>query len=248
MTEYKDEKEFLNKYDSSKFENLAVTTDLLIFAISDLNTGNYRKLNQKKMSVYLVKREQFPNKDKLSLPGGFVEANASLDDSALKVLKQKTKLDEIYLEQLYTFGDVNRDPRMRIISVAYMALINKQGLSLDNDENWFTIINDNNEIYLENEHNSNNRISINELAFDHKTIIEAGLDRLKNKIEYTDLAFHLLPKEFTLSELQAVYETILGKSLLAPAFRRIIKQKVEKTGNIKQGSGHRPSAFYKLIS
>lgn len=249
MTDYRNEKEFLETYDSKGFEQVSVTTDLLIFAISDLETENYRRLNQKKMSIYLVKRENFPAKDKWCLPGGFVNPRESLEESALAVLKQKTKLNDLYLEQLYTFGDVKRDPRTRIISVAYMALIDKQNLPMQiaRDSNWFHITQKGEDVFLQNEENPEIRFSIGELAFDHSDIIKAGLSRLKNKIEYTDLAFHLLPEEFTLSELQAVYEVILGKSLLAPAFRRMIKPHVVATGNVKQGSGHRPSAFYKQV-
>ena len=99
-----------------------------------------------------------------------------------------------------------------------------------------------------NENNPSIEVDLNTpsaLAFDHHEIIKVGLERLKNKIEYTDLAFHLVPNEFTLTELQNVYEAVLGKKLLAPAFRRTIKSKVIETGNMTSGSGHRPSALFK---
>lgn len=246
-----DEKLFLQQYDSSKFEKVSVTADLLIFAISDLKTENYRKLSQKNMSLFLIKRDQFPFKESYSLPGGFLDPKETLTMCAKKVLKQKTNLDNLYLEQLYTFDEVNRDPRMRILSVAYMALIDRQKLpkSVQNGDNWFNILFKKNKIILQNEQDANIILDLNkpsELAFDHAHIIQSGLTRLKNKIEYTDLAFHLLPTEFTLTEAQNVYEAILGNKLLAPAFRRMIKPHVTPTGKMNEGLGHRPSAFYRL--
>ncbi|MBO7244366.1 MAG: NUDIX domain-containing protein [Alphaproteobacteria bacterium] len=245
----KAEKAFLKTYDSSVFEKLSVTTDLLVFSISDLKTNNYRKLSEKGMSVFLTNREQFPFKDCWSLPGGFVLPQETLEETAKRVLREKIHLDDLYLEQLYTFGEIDRDPRMRIISVAYMALVERSDLpyTLQQSDNWFNIIRGNNRILLRNENNPEIELDLTTsdvLAFDHQKIIEVGLDRLKNKIEYTDLAFHLVPNEFTLTELQNVYEAVLGKKLLAPAFRRTIKSKVVSTGNMTSGSGHRPSELY----
>ena len=246
----KAEKAFLKSYDSSAFEKLSVTTDLLVFSISDLKTNNYRKLSEKVMSVFLANRDQFPFKDCWSLPGGFVSPEETLEETAKRVLREKIHLDDLYLEQLYTFGGVERDPRMRIISVAYMALVERSDLpySLQQSDHWFNICREENKFILRNENNSSIEVDLNTpsaLAFDHHEIIKVGLERLKNKIEYTDLAFHLVPNEFTLTELQNVYEAVLGKKLLAPAFRRTIKSKVHETGNMTSGSGHRPSALFK---
>lgn len=245
----KAEKAFLKSYDSSVFEKLSLTTDLLVFSISDLKTNNYRKLSEKVMSVFLTNRDQFPFKGVWGVPGGFVGLNESLEETAKRVLREKIHLDDLYLEQLYTFGNVQRDPRMRIVSVAYMALIERSDLplSLQQADNWFNIFKEGDKIILKNENNPSLVIDLSELgalAFDHQEIISVGLERLKNKIEYTDLAFHLVPNEFTLTQLQNVYEAILGKKLLAPAFRRVIKSRVEATGNVTSGSGHRPSALF----
>lgn len=245
----KAEKAFLKTYDSSVFEKLSVTTDLLVFSISDLKTNNYRKLSNKVMSVFLANRDQFPFKDCWSLPGGFVSPKETLEEAAKRVLREKIHVDDLYLEQLYTFGEVERDPRMRIISVAYMALVERSDLpySLQQSDNWFNIFREDNKIILRNEKDSGVEFDLNVpsvLAFDHQEIIKIGLERLKNKIEYTDLAFHLVPNEFTLTELQNVYESVLGKKLLAPAFRRSIKSKVIPTGNMTSGNGHRPSELY----
>ncbi|MDO5557743.1 MAG: NUDIX domain-containing protein [Clostridia bacterium] len=259
------EKKFLESYDSSEFEKVSLTTDALIFSISNESQDNYRKTNKKHFTVLLVKREDYPFKDMWSLPGGFVDVNENLEDSVNRILKRETNLSNIYLEQLYTFGEVNRDPRMRIISTAYMSLIdkNKIGCSLTKQAKWFDIsMNEEKnkiELYLKNgdevlkvvlKRNKNGDLSVsknNDIAFDHSLILYKGIERLKNKIEYTDIAFNLLPRYFTLSELQQVYELILNKKLLAPAFRRIIKDKVMSTGEYKTGEGHRPAALFKKV-
>ena len=250
MLQNEAEKAFLKSYDSSVFEKLSVATDLLVFSISYVKTNNYRKLPEKIMSVFLTSRDQFPFKNMWSLAGGFVGPLESPEETAKRVLKQKIHLEDLYLEQLYTFGDVGRDPRTRIISIAYMALIDRNDLPLHLQQSdcWFNILREEGKLVLQNENNPELRIDLNDpnaLAFDHTKIIKVGLERLKNKIEYTDLAFHLVPDEFTLTELQNVYEAILGKKLLAPAFRRVIKSKVQETGNVTSGSGHRPSALYR---
>ena len=244
------EKEFLKSYDSSVFEKLSVATDLLIFSISDVKTDNYRKLPEKIMSVFLTNRDQFPFKNVWSLAGSFVRPKESLEETVSRVLKEKVHADDLYVEQLYTFGNVNRDPRTRIISVSYMALVERSDLpiGLQQSDGWFNILKSNGKLILQNENNPDLKFDLsmeNALAFDHAEIIKVGLERLKNKIEYTDLAFHMVPDEFTLTELQNVYEAILGKKLLAPAFRRVMKSRVEATGKTTSGSGHRPSVLFK---
>lgn len=268
MAHNESEREFLEKYKKEVYEKLSVTTDLLIFSISDAPKANYRKLNEKNFSIFLIKRPELPAKGTWSLPGGFVDVKESLEEAANNVLKKKTGLSNLYMEQLYTFGNVNRDPRTRVISTVYMALIDKNRLpkEISESENWFNITVENDRKFtLKNvndesialsfsipkvegifQPNIHSKIEGSPLAFDHALIIAAGVLRLKNKLEYTDLVFHLMPETFTLTELQQVYEAILGKKLLAPAFRRMIASQVEKTGEIKYGAGHRPSALFKL--
>ena len=267
--EYKSEEEFLKAYDSSMFEKLSVTTDILILSVANGDQENYRKLNQKYFSVLLVKRQEYPFKDKWCLPGGFVKIDESLDDAATRILANETNLHNIYTEQLYTFGAVNRDPRMRIVSTSYMALVDKNRLDdkLYENASWFNIMVLEDEktidVTLENgteEIRFTIKKTLNELttdrykyeivkndnlAFDHPIVIVAGMERLKNKIEYTDIVFNMMPEYFALGELQQVYEVILGKKLLDPAFRRIIADKVEKTTKVKTGGGHRPSALFR---
>lgn len=267
---YKTEEEFLREYDPNKFEKLSITTDILVFSISDEETSNYRKTSTKKMSVLLVKRGDYPFKNKWCLPGGFVGIDEDLDLAPIRILKSETNVDNIYLEQLYTFGSINRDPRMRVVSTSYIALIDKKILDINIKENarWFTIdsILEKNNIITINLSSDAEEINFSikkilreqttdrysfeivdnkYIAFDHPLVILSGIERLKNKIEYTDIVFNMMPEYFTLGELQQVYEVILDKKLLDPAFRRIIMKKVEKTNKIKTGGGHRPSVMYK---
>ena len=268
MKDYKNEQEFLKSYDPNQYERLSLTTDILVLSVSSNDSSNYRKTDEKKMSVLLVKRDNYPFKDMWCLPGGFVGYNEELDEAPKRILKDETNLDNIYLEQLYTYGGVDRDPRMRVISTSYMSLIDKNMLDINLNKNasWFditlfeedntvTIVLDNNQetlsfkIKKELREKTTDRyafkvIENNSIAFDHPLVILAGLERLRNKIQYTDVVFNMMPKYFTLGELQKVYEVILGKKLLDPAFRRIIQDKVKKTNKMKTGEGHRPSVLF----
>lgn len=266
---YRNEEEFLSHYDSSQFEKPSVTSDVLVFSVADEPQGNYRKLNEKHFAVLLVKRTDYPFKDKWCLPGGFIGIDETTNEAAKRVLKSETNLEDIYLEQLYTFDEVKRDPRMRIISVSYMALVDKNKLQnkLSSNASWFNmkVLEDDKTISvtLDNgnesfsfsvgkelrEHTTDRyeyKVIKNEnLAFDHPLVIASGISRLKNKLEYTDIVFNMMPEYFTLGELQQVYEVILNKKLLDPAFRRIISSKVIKTDKVKTGGGHRPSVLFK---
>ena len=247
----------------------AFTTDLLIFSVSKGEAKTCRALTDKYFSILLVKRTKEPYKDKWCLPGGFVKSDETLDNAADRILAKETNLHNIYKEQLFTFSDIERDPRARVISTAYMALIDREKLNdkLSDEASWFNIhlkeednlVN----ILLENgkdeitfsiqksiEDKTTNKckyivVENNNIAFDHSEIIMTGLDRMKNKIQDTDIIFNLMPEYFTLGELQQIYEVILGKKLLDPAFRRIVADKVEKTNKTTKTGGHRPSAMYK---
>ena len=270
---YNSEEEFLKNYNPDEFEKLSMTADILIFSVSNEEVDNYRKTDKKKMSILLVKRDNYPFKDKWCLPGGFIDINEDLDDAPKRILKRETNVENIYLEQLYTFGSVKRDPRMRVISTSYIALIDKNKLNnnLSSNASWFdiTLYEENNnivDITLTNgtdiiffkiekilREQTTDRYSFkilknDSLAFDHPLVILSGIERLKNKIEYTDIVFNMMPEYFTLGELQQVYEVILGKKLLDPAFRRIIASKVEKTKKMKTGGGHRPSYLFRYKS
>jgi ADP-ribose pyrophosphatase YjhB (NUDIX family) len=269
MKKYKNEKDFLASYNPNKYDKLSLRTDILIFSVSDGGQENYRKLSKKYFSVLLCKRDTYPYKDKWSLPGGFVKIDEDIEAAAIRILKDKTNIHDIYLEQLYTYGSPNRDPRMRVISTSYMALIDKNKINdkLPENVSWFnvTALEDKKyiDVTLDNgcetikfkikktlKEKTTDRYKYeieknDKLAFDHPLIITSGISRLKNKLEYTDIVFNMMPEYFTLGELQQVYEVILGKKLLDPAFRRIIANKVVKTTKMQTGGGHRPSVLFK---
>lgn len=275
------EAQFLKQYDASIFERPSVTVDMLIFTVMDKEKENYRRLPEKCLKVLLIKRGDHPYMGQWALPGGFVSVHESIDEAARRELKSETNVDNIYMEQLYTFGDVNRDPRTRVISCAYMALVDSSSLELrageDADEaKWFNVkysethvaktINEKLvkiELWSEDEKLSavvkiteevhgkitNSRRELVEtegIAFDHGMIIAYALHRLRNKIEYTDIAFNLMPEYFTLTELQQVYEVILDKELLAAAFRRKVADRVIETDEFTKDAGHRPSKLYRF--
>lgn len=222
------EKEFLSHYHPEKYACISITVDAIVFGVMKDTTDNYRKLDKQSLKILLVKRENYPYKDCYSLPGGFVGEKETFEDTLQRVLTDKTGLSDIYSEQLYTFGSVERDPRMRIVSCAYISLVDIKQAKIEGAE-WFDI----------------EDIRGMELAFDHRMIIEEALKRLRGKINYTDIVFHMMPQEFTISELQEVYEIILGKKLLQAAFRRTISEKLENTGKMTSNAGHRPSRIFR---
>ena len=270
MKTYKSEEEFLKDYDVTMFDQLSMTADILLISVSDQEQNNYRKNSKKMMSILLVKRDDYPYKDKWCLPGGFLNPKKeTLEECARRVLKTETNLSNIYLEQLYTYDGLNRDPRTRVVSTSYIALVDKNSLTdminpkacwfditlIEEKDNIVNITLDNNiellhlSIKKTLREKTTDRYSFkslnNVLAFDHDLIVLAGLERLKNKVNYTDIVFNMMPEYFTLGELQQVYEVILNKKLLDPAFRRIIKDKVVKTNKMKTGEGHRPSVLFR---
>ena len=270
MTKYRSEKEFLKDYDSSRFEKLSMTADILILSVSSKDTDNYRKTDQKCMSILLVKRKEYPFLNKWCLPGGFLNPKTeTLEECAKRVLKRETNLSNIYLEQLYTFDALDRDPRMRVVSTGFVALIDKNQLTEKVEyASWFDVVKLEEKNHVVKIVLSNGEEIINfsikkelrkkttdrydyiikeneDLAFDHARVILAGIERIKNKVNYTDVVFNMMPEYFTLGELQQVYEVILNKKLLDPAFRRIIANKVEKTERMKTGEGHRPSYLFR---
>lgn len=268
--EYKSEKEFLANYNVNKYKQVSLTTDILLLSVSEEINNNYRKNSNKKMSILMIKRHNYPYKDMWCLPGGFLNPDTeTFEDSTKRILKTETNLSNIYLEQLYTYDSLDRDPRCRVISTSYMALVDKNRLTDKINENasWFdvsiyeddgksitVVLNNGTDVIkfvisktLRELTTDRYTFKVKEnklIAFDHPLVIVAGIERLRNKLLYTDIVFNMMPKYFTLGELQQVYEVILGKKLLDPAFRRIIKEKVVKTDKIEAGKGHRPSYLF----
>ncbi|ADL53162.1 NUDIX hydrolase [Clostridium cellulovorans] len=279
------EEEFLKNYREEDYERPSITNDMIIFTTDDKLEGNLRKVPKKGMQVVLVKRDNHPHKDMWAIPGGFVDIKESLEDGAKRKLKEKTGIDNVYIEQLYTFGDVDRDKRTRVISVGNMALIEKESTDLTKmaltKSKWFwinkTLIERvSNKQYVINTHllelkseyeevqmnyevtekieknifrrrETNYKLldnSNNQLAFDHYKILDYGIDRLRNKIEYTPIAFNLLPRLFTVKELQNVYEAIMGREILN--FRRKMGEMIVETDEVIEGKPFRPAKVFKF--
>lgn len=204
----------------------AVTVDLVLMTVAD---GI--------LSVLLQRRVEEPFADQLALPGGFVGIEEALDDAARRVLVGKAGVaaqDSAWLEQLYTFGDPQRDPRMRTVSVAYFALLPHA--------------------VLERAVTSKADLALRPvtepgepLAFDHAAIIAAAHERLRGKLDYTPIAFALLPDLFTLRDLQTVHEAIIGTALNKPAFRRRMLDTgwIEATGERETETPFRPAELYR---
>lgn len=236
------EKSFLQNYRHQDYEKLSLATDILIFT---LDTEHH-------LQILLNKRTQFPYKDSWALPGGLVQIEESLEETAGRVLKQKTGLSDLHLEQLYTFGEIDRDPRMRIVTVAYIALIPRDSLSTPEKNASFFRISEQDKGF---DFLGSEEVFENALAFDHRHIIRIAIQRMRGKLHYTDIALRLLkdPHRFTLFELQKIYEAIENKKYDTPNFRRYFKNRYENTGLIRKTDetstefSKRPSSYYDLV-
>lgn len=241
-------------YDPTKYDRPSVTVDTVLLKLSDKeeNADNVRC----GLDVLLVKRTEEPFAGQWCLPGSFVNTDETLEDAARRGLADKTGVDfsEIFTEQLYTFGEVERDPRMRIISVSYMGIVRSDStLVLEAGKNasevaWGTITrHDSGDIDI-TVHCIDGDVTIpaSHLAFDHENILECAISRIANKVEYTDIAFNFLAHEFTLGEVMGAYEAILSKRLDKSNFRKFIKRFVNESGKYETGVAHRPSKIYTL--
>ncbi len=281
------EAEFLANYHAGTYDRPSVTVDMLIFTVTDEEKKNYRKLPEKALRLLLIRRGNHPYINRWALPGGFVGVGESLDEAARRELKEETNIGDIYMEQLYTWGDVARDPRTRVISVSYMALADSSSLRIEagddaTDAAWFTVSckldqqektvtargyvlqqlvnlklwNEDQELSatvktvktVEDKVTTVKReiATCSGIAFDHAKIIEYAIQRLRNKIEYTDIVFSLMPEQFTLTHLQQVYEVILDTRLLKANFRRKIAGMVVETDEYTKDAGHRPSKLFRF--
>lgn len=202
----------------------ALTVDCVVFGV-----------DEEGLKLLLVQRRHDPFRDCWALPGGFVGMEETTDQAALRELSEETGTRDVYLEQLYTFSGVDRDPRERVVSVAYYALVAPSDLKIragsdTKDVRWF------------------HARELPELAFDHRDIVRVGLERLAGKVRYQPVGFELLPKKFTLSQLQRMYEHILGHSLDKRNFRRsFLKTGVlEALEEYQTGVAHRPSQLFRF--
>lgn len=204
----------------------AITTDVVIMTIRN-----------KQLQVLLIKRKSVPFQGRWALPGGFLNMQEDLRQCASRELEEETGVTGVFLEQLYTFGSPDRDPRERVISVAYYALIPSDVLQLRAATDaqavaWYVID------------------ELPQLGFDHLKIIDIARQRLIAKLDYSTIAFQFMPVEFTLSELQSVYEIILNSEMDKRNFRKwvLALEQIEETGNERKHGAYRPAKLYRLIN
>lgn len=207
-----------------KYARPALTVDVVVFG-----------LDEDDLQVMLVQRDLPPFAGEWALPGGFVDVDESLDEAARRELVEETGLREIYLEQLYTFGKVDRDPRDRVVTVAYYALVNLEGHEVRASSDarnaaWFSL-ND-----------------LPELAFDHRKILAIAHERLRGKVRYQPIGFELLPERFTLRQLQHLYEVVLDRELDKRNFRKKVLAMgiVKETNEIEKDVAHRAARLYRF--
>jgi len=207
-----------------QYPHPAVTTDVVVFTIRD-----------QRLQLLLVRRACEPFKGRWALPGGFLDINEDLEECAKRELEEETGVHGLYLEQLYTFGKPDRDPRERVISITYYALIPSDKVELRassdaKDAAWFPLD------------------ELPQLAFDHKEIIDLAHQRLVAKLNYSTITFQFMPKTFTLSELQRVYEILRNEKLDKRNFRKWIStlNQIEETGKLRRSGNHRPAKVYRV--
>lgn len=208
-----------------EFPRPALTVDCVVFGLDEDNL----------LKIMLIQRKLPPFQGQWALPGGFVRIEESLEAAARRELREETGIKNVFLEQLYTYGDVNRDPRDRVVTVAYFALINLSEHPIDaatdaTDAAWFPAT------------------KKPPLPFDHEQILATALARLKGKVRYEPIGFELLPKKFTLTQLQKLYETILEQKLDKRNFRKkILKMELlVALDETETGVAHRAARLYKF--
>ena len=203
----------------------SVTVDIVVFGYD----------GGRQLKLLLIERGGEPFKGSWALPGGFVDLDENLETAALRELEEETGVKDLFVEQLYTYGTVDRDPRGRVISVAYFSLVNLQdhpavAASDATKAEWFPLD------------------ELPDLAFDHSDIIAMANNRLAAKVRYQPIGFELLPAEFTLGQLQQLYETVLN---VAEFNKRNFRTRILKTGILEevgrqQNVAHRPAVLYKF--
>ena len=237
-----EEEEFLRSYDPSQFERPSVTVDVVLLTV-----------REGALHTLVVRRAEHPFKGRWALPGGFVRIAEPLEGAAARVLHGKCSLERVFLEQLATFGAPDRDPRMRVVSVAYYALVDAKrfakSLARAGDVTVGKVLVD-----WEGEAGGPAQLVGEDgesmpLAFDHERILGVAIQRIRGKLDYSPIGFQLLPDRFTLLELQDVHETVLGRTLNKDSFRRrmLASGEILATGEMQSGVGHRPAELYRFV-
>ncbi|HJP70183.1 MAG TPA: NUDIX domain-containing protein [Candidatus Limnocylindria bacterium] len=239
-----DEAGFLAAYDPTRYDPPSVTVDVVLLTVKGTD-----------VHVLLGQRSNHPAKGAWGLPGGFVRSAESLDDAAARVLAEKAGLRGIFIEQLYTFGAPQRDPRTRVISVAYYALVDAETLATAvgrADPERLVVA----RLAVSDERSPGTVAVLGEggdplrLAFDHADIIGTAMQRIRGKLGYAPIGFELLPEEFTLRDLRLIHEAILQRPINKDSFRRHILDQglVHATGARATGVGHRPPELYRFAT
>jgi 8-oxo-dGTP diphosphatase len=231
------EAEFLECYDISKFPRPSVTVDIVMMSV--INT---------RLAVLLNARHEHPFKGKHALLGGFVGIDESVDAAAQRVLREKMGISDVFMEQLYTFGDVQRDPRGRVITIVHLALVQPDVLlkavvsapSVDLG-------------YVDVKRQATISTAKNkpiELAFDHGNIVALAIERIQGKLGYLPISLNFFSQQFTLRDLQSAHEAVLGMDLNKPAFRRKMLDTgwIEGTGELEAGTSFRPAELYRRVA
>jgi 8-oxo-dGTP diphosphatase len=238
---------YLASYDASAFERPSVTVDVALLSVRD-----------DALVTLLLRRDHPPYRGRYALPGGFLRMDEPLEAAAARVLRDKAGLEHVFLEQLYTFGGVQRDPRMRIVTVAYYALVHPGRLEAAAAGSTLARV----EVPWEGETGGPveaHRLAAARpapaepgreltLAFDHAEILGTAVKRIRGKLDYTPIGFQLLPERFTLAELQRVHETVLARPLNKDSFRRrmLASGQLEATGELQREVDHRPAELYRF--
>ncbi|MEN6621666.1 MAG: NUDIX domain-containing protein [Smithella sp.] len=209
---------------NDKYQKPSVAVDCIVFG-----------LDEEDLKVILIQRDLEPFQGRWALPGGFVHIDESLEEAAMRELREETGIEKVFLEQLYTFGKVGRDPRERVISVAYYALVNLREYTVvaatdARNAAWFGVD------------------DIPDMPFDHNLIFAAALKRLQGKVRYEPIGFELLPAKFTLTQLQKMYEKILGQEIDKRNFRKKILSMglLEELNEVEIDVAHRAARLYRF--
>jgi 8-oxo-dGTP diphosphatase len=237
-----DEQAFLATYDASRYPRPSVAVDVVLLTVA----GD-------EVKTLLVRRKPQPYQGLWALPGTFLGIDESPEEAAARALDAKAGIADVFTEQLYTFGSPSRDPRMRVLSIAYYALVEPARLEAavqargDGDLILATLAVDaNGHVRSVQAREAAGRPLL--LAFDHAAILAAAIERIRGKLDYAPIGFELLPSTFTLLDLRRVHEAILGRTLNKDSFRRtvLLRGLVEPTGTLATGLGHRPAELYRF--